>query len=81
MPTSTRPLTANRRTIDSGVVKLSPANAKIEFVGKHVDASKPDRIGGFERFSGEAAVDADKQTLRAVELNIETGSLWTQFPV
>jgi polyisoprenoid-binding protein YceI len=66
--------------IDSGTVKLSPANAKIEFVGKHADSSKPDRIGGFERFTGQAAVDTDKKTLRAIELDIETGSLWTQFP-
>jgi polyisoprenoid-binding protein YceI len=71
---------AKAAAIDSGAAKLSPANAKIEFVGKHADSSKPDRIGGFERFTGQAAIDTDKKALRAIELDIETGSLWTQFP-
>jgi polyisoprenoid-binding protein YceI len=68
--------------IANGVVDLSPANTKIQFVGTHV-GPKPDpnaRIGGFEKFTGQARVDPASKKLQSVAVDIETGSLWSPNP-
>jgi len=67
--------------IEAGVATLAPENTKIVFVGTH-SGPKPDpRTGGFGKFTGKAEVNADAKTLKAVSVEIETGSLWTQFPM
>ena len=66
--------------IKGGVVTLTPANTKIVFVGTHAAPKKPDpRTGNFEKFSGQAEVDAEKKALKSVSVEIETGSLKTEF--
>ncbi len=55
-------------------VPLSPENAKIQFVGKHTDESKDDRIGTFSKFAGEAKVDEGK--LASIQFDIETSSVF-----
>jgi polyisoprenoid-binding protein YceI len=64
----------------ANVVALSPANAKIQFVGTHV-GPKPDpqaRVGTFKDFAGQAALSSDSQSLESVTLDIQAGSLETQ---
>ncbi len=65
--------------IEAGVATLSPENTKIVFVGTHSGAKPDPRTGGFGKFTGKAEVDADAKTLKAVSVEIETGSLWTQI--
>jgi polyisoprenoid-binding protein YceI len=70
---------ANRAPIDSGVAKLTPENTKIIFVGTHVGPKPDPRTGGFEKFTGEAKVDAESKSLESVTVEIDTTSIWTQF--
>ncbi len=78
--TSTAPAAVKPAPIESGIVTLSPENTNIEFVGTHAPPKKPDpRTGGFKMFTGRAEVDADANTLKSVSVDIETGSLWTEF--
>jgi polyisoprenoid-binding protein YceI len=68
------------RSADESQIPLGPDNARIQFVGTHV-GPKPDpkaRTGGFERFTGEAVINAASKTLKSVSIDIETASLWTQ---
>ena len=65
--------------IEAGVATLAPENTKIVFVGTHSGAKPDPRTGGFGKFTGKAEVDADAKTLKAVSVEIETGSLWTQI--
>jgi len=59
-------------------IALTPENTKIEFVGVHADEAKPDpRTGGFKTFTGTARLEGGK--LASVAVDIETGSLWTEF--
>ncbi|MEX0713541.1 MAG: YceI family protein [Pirellulales bacterium] len=69
---------ANAAPVRSGVAKLTPENTKIQFVGTHAGGEPNPRTGGFEKFAGEAELDADGKTLKSVSIEIETGSLWTQ---
>jgi polyisoprenoid-binding protein YceI len=69
-----------RAAVDSGVAKLTPENTKIIFVGTHVGPKPDPRTGGFEKFTGEAVVDEENKILKSVSVEIDTGSLWTQFP-
>jgi polyisoprenoid-binding protein YceI len=63
-----------------GVATLSPANSKITFVGTH-SGDKPDpRTGGFAKFSGKVTVDPATKTLTGVTADIDTASLFTEFP-
>lgn len=62
-----------------GTAVLTPANAKIEFIGTHT-GDKPDpRLGGFENFTGKIAVDAESKLPTAVSFDISTESLWTEI--
>lgn len=65
--------------IESGGVKLSPENSKIEFVGTHVGDNPDPRTGGFAKFSGKIEVDPDAKTVKAIKVEIETASLWTSI--
>jgi polyisoprenoid-binding protein YceI len=63
--------------VTGGKVALSPDNTKIVFVGTHAAPKRPDpRTGGFAKFKGEATVDG--KSLKAVTVDIETDSLWTE---
>jgi polyisoprenoid-binding protein YceI len=64
--------------IQSGAAQLTPENTKIEFVGAHTD-QRPDRIGGFEEFSGTVEVDDATGKLKSISVDIVTDSLWTQI--
>ena len=64
--------------IESGVAQLSPENTKIQFVGKHTN-ERPDRTGGFERFTGQVEVDPASNALTSIHVEIEADSLSTQF--
>jgi polyisoprenoid-binding protein YceI len=66
--------------IESGIVKLTPENTKIVFVGTHANKAPDPRTGYFEQLNGQAEVDADAQSLKSVSLEIETNSLRTEFP-
>jgi polyisoprenoid-binding protein YceI len=70
---------ATRAPIDSGVAKLTPENTKIIFVGTHVGPKPDPRTGGFKEFKGEAVVDGGNKSLKSVEIEIDTSSIWTQF--
>ncbi|MEX2142788.1 MAG: YceI family protein [Pirellulales bacterium] len=61
------------------VVKLTPANTRIQFIGTHV-GPKPDskaRVGTFQKFSGQAVLADDKKSLESAAVDIEAGSLQT----
>ncbi|MCU0880742.1 MAG: YceI family protein [Pirellulaceae bacterium] len=58
---------------------LTPENTKIQFVGIH-SGDKPDpRTGTFEKFTGEAKIDAAAGTLSSVSVDIDTTSLKTDI--
>lgn len=63
---------------NSQVIPIMPENTRINFVGKHTD-DKPDRTGGFERFTGQAVLDASMKSVQSITVEIETASLWTEI--
>lgn len=67
-------------SIDAGIAVLSPDNSRIGFVGTHIGPKPDPRTGGFGKFAGTAEVDIEGKTLKAVSVEIETGSLWTEIP-
>ncbi|MFO1095961.1 MAG: YceI family protein [Planctomycetaceae bacterium] len=69
---------AQAETAPAGTMALSPANAQIQFVGKHTD-DKPDRVGVFTEFTGQAAIDPATHTLTAVSVDIPISSVATAF--
>lgn len=62
--------------MQEGRVMLTPENTTIQFVGKHTN-DRPDRVGVFMRFAGEAKVDRATNSLQAVSVDVETESLQT----
>ena len=66
--------------IESGAVTLGPDNTRIEFVATHVGAEPKPRTGGFERFTGTVRLDPATKQLQRVSIEIETASVWTEFP-
>jgi polyisoprenoid-binding protein YceI len=64
--------------VQAGVAKLSPQNTKIQFVCAHVGVRPDPRKGGFAKLAGEAEVDMTTKTLKGVDLDIDTTSLWTE---
>jgi polyisoprenoid-binding protein YceI len=66
--------------LEKGVANVSPANSKITFVGTHSGAKPDPRTGGFAKFSGRVTVDPATKTLTAVTANIDTTSVFTEFP-
>jgi polyisoprenoid-binding protein YceI len=63
--------------VESGVATLSPENTRIEFVGIHLNGPPNPRRGGFEKFTGKAEVDAATKSLKSVQVEIDTTSIWT----
>jgi len=61
-----------------GAKELSPTNAQIQFIGKHTD-DKPDRVGVFTEFKGQAMIDPATSALTAVSVEIPVSSLATPF--
>ena len=61
--------------VSNGVVQITPETSRIVFVGKHTDAAKDDRTGGFEAFTGMAKV-ADG-VVTAIEVEIDVKSVFT----
>lgn len=61
--------------IENGSVAITPATSRIVFVGKHLDAAKDDRIGGFEKFTGSAKVAG--RMLTSIEVEIDVNSVFT----
>ncbi len=59
---------------------LTPDNTKIEFVGKHTDKTKDDRVGTFERFAGTIQIDPEGRSLSSISIEIEADSLTTAMP-
>jgi polyisoprenoid-binding protein YceI len=63
--------------VSGGLAILGPENSKVMFVGAHVGEKPDPRTGGFEEFSGTAAVDEGK--LVAIGFDIKTDSTWTEI--
>ena len=64
--------------LSGGVAVLTPENTKIQFVGTHSPPKQPDpRTGGFAKFEGKAQVDPAAKKLLAVNVDIQTASLFT----
>ncbi|MSR56273.1 MAG: hypothetical protein EXS05_01190 [Planctomycetaceae bacterium] len=67
--------------LEAGVATLDPQNTKVEFLCEHLPPKQPDpRLGGFEKFTGQAQIDPVGKTLKSVSIEIDTESLWTQMP-
>jgi polyisoprenoid-binding protein YceI len=65
--------------IQAGAATLTPQNSKIQFVCAHVGPRPDPRKGGFGKFSGKAQIDAAAKTIKSLEVEIETASLFTEF--
>jgi len=66
--------------LEKGVATISAANSKITFVGTHSGAKPDPRTGGFGKFTGKVTVDPEKKVITGVTADIETASLFTEFP-
>ncbi|MEX0717218.1 MAG: YceI family protein [Planctomycetaceae bacterium] len=64
---------------ESRTILLTPENAKIRFVGKHMkeDPDPNPRTGAFRKLSGKAEVDEAAKSLEAVSVEFQTDSLST----
>ena len=81
LPVLAAPSTLEPVKVESGAATLGPDNTKIIFVGTHVGEKPDPRTGGFKTFSGKAEIDPDTKMLKSVTLDIDTASLWTEFPM
>ena len=77
--TQTVALAATPVPVSGGAATLSPDNTKIQFVGTHSGAKPDPRTGGFAKFKGKAEIDPAKKTLKAVNVEIDTSSLFTEI--
>lgn len=66
--------------LEKGVAAISPANAKITFVGAHSGAKPDPRTGGFAKFSGKVTVDPTTKAVTGITADIDTTSLFTAIP-
>jgi len=60
-----------------GTATLAPENTRIQFVGTHNKKDPEPRTGVFTKFTGKAAVDAEKKALKSISFEIQTASLET----
>lgn len=60
-------------------VQISPANTSIHFIGTHVGDEPKPRLGGFSKFGGTLEVDPMRKVPTSLMLEVEMGSVWTQF--
>jgi polyisoprenoid-binding protein YceI len=73
-------LAAEPVPLEKGVATVSAANSKITFVGTHSGAKPDPRTGGFGKFTGKVTIDPTTKLLKSVTADIETASLFTEFP-
>jgi polyisoprenoid-binding protein YceI len=66
--------------LNDGKVALTPKNTVIQWVGTHVGDDPNPRTGTFKSFKGTAAVDPEKNGLKSVSVEIQTGSIGSEFP-
>ncbi len=64
--------------LKEGVVRLSPENTKVDFVGTHVGSEPNPRLGGFKRFKGLLTATDDGASIKSMSMEFETGSMWTE---
>jgi polyisoprenoid-binding protein YceI len=72
-------LAATPVPVAGGAATLSPDNTKIQFVGTHSGAKPDPRTGGFAKFKGKAEIDPTTKALKAVNVEIDTASLFTEI--
>ncbi len=60
-------------------VPIHAANSRISFVGTHVGDDPKPRLGGFSDFHGFVSVDPSGRQIKAIEVDIKIGSVWTEF--
>jgi polyisoprenoid-binding protein YceI len=65
--------------VRSGAATLTPQNTKLQFVCAHVAADPMPRKGGFAKFMGKAEVDVATRSLKSLDVDIDTTSLFTEF--
>ncbi len=61
------------------VVNIAPENTRIEFVGTHVGDEPKPRLGGFSKFEGMIGIDLDKKNVTSIDVEMQIGSIWTEF--
>src|SRR5262249_48132552 len=64
--------------VQKGTATITPQNTKLQFVCAHVAADPMPRKGGFAKFMGKAEVDVAAKTLKSLEVDIDTTSLFTE---
>ncbi len=65
--------------IENHVAKISADNTLLEFVGTHVAQDPMPRLGGFREFSGVITLNDDDTELKAIEVDFNIKSIWTEF--
>lgn len=65
--------------IENHVAKISADNTLLEFVGTHVGQDPMPRLGGFREFSGAITLNDDDTELKAIEVEFNIKSIWTEF--
>jgi polyisoprenoid-binding protein YceI len=64
--------------VQGGAAAITPQNTKLQFVCAHVGARPDPRKGGFAKFMGKAEVDVAAKTLKSLDVDIDTTSLFTE---
>jgi len=64
--------------VQAGAASLTPQNTKVQFVCAHVGARPDPRKGGFAKFMGKAEIDVATKTLKSLDVDIDTTSLFTE---
>lgn len=78
-PEPTAPTTGTEPAA-TGAITLTPENTQIEFIGLHVGEKPDPRKGGFDKFVGKLEVDSAAKAVKSVTIDIDVGSLRTEFP-
>jgi polyisoprenoid-binding protein YceI len=71
------PAAETGKTSEAGVrtVPIAPENTTITFIGTHAPGAKDPRTGTFQKFSGTADIDAAKNQINSLSIEIDTTSL------
>jgi polyisoprenoid-binding protein YceI len=64
--------------VQKGTASITPQNTKLQFVCAHVGPRPDPRKGGFAKFMGKAEVDVATKTLKSLDVDIDTTSLFTE---
>lgn len=64
--------------VQKGTASITPQNTKLQFVCAHVGPRPDPRKGGFAKFMGKAEVDIASKTLKSLDVDIDTASLFTE---